>query len=304
VQSLPFNSSNPILYYNKDMFAEAGLDPSSPPANLAEIRSASEAIVQNTDAEKGITFANVSWFPEQWFAQANETLVNNGNGRDGDPTEINLDKDVADRIFRWWANMFEDDLYLNAGVGGWGAAQQAFVNQKTGLYISSTAGVAATTEGAAEKGFDLGTAYYPVPGDTRTGVVIGGASLWMTKSVPQEKKEAAAEFFRWLSQPEQQAAWHRGTGYFPITKDAVSLLEEEGWFDENPNFRTAFEQLNDTEVTPATQGFQCGPSSEVRSVIQDGYVSMINSDVEVDAKLEEMKTEADGILQDYIESKG
>lgn len=120
VQSLPFNSSNPILYINEDMFREVGLDPSDPPANFEEIRSASQAIVGNTDAEKGITFANISWFPEQWFAQANEPLVNNGNGRDGDPTEINLDTDVADRIFNWWTDMYDDDLYLHAGIGAWG----------------------------------------------------------------------------------------------------------------------------------------------------------------------------------------
>ncbi|SHH57704.1 carbohydrate ABC transporter substrate-binding protein, CUT1 family [Halobaculum gomorrense] len=304
VQSLPFNSSNPILYINTDAFEAAGLDPSNPPANFAEVKRAARALVDEGVTEKGITFANVSWFPEQWFAEANETLVNHGNGRKDDPTEIHLDKPVASDIFSWWTEMYDEGLYLHAGKGGWGVASQAFQNEKTGMYISSTAGVAGTTKGAAQNGFGLETAYYPVPASTRTGVVIGGASLWMVDSVSDEKKRAATEFFNWLSEPEQQAKWHRGTGYFPITKDAVTLLEKDGWFEKNPNFRTAFEQLDDTETTQATKGFQCGPSQKVRDIVSEAYITMINSDRAVDDVLATAKGNADDALQQYIESKG
>ncbi|OYR58254.1 hypothetical protein DJ83_15270 [Halorubrum ezzemoulense] len=304
VYSMPFNSSNPIFYYNKDMFEEAGLNPESPPSTLAEIREVSETIVDQGIAEQGITFANVSWFPEQWFAEANVPLVNEENGRAGDPTEINLDTDTADRVFGWWADMHADGLYNHAGVGNWGAAQQAFLNGQTAMWISSTAGVASATAGAEENGFELGTGYYPTVGDTRTGVVIGGASLWMTRGLSEKKRQGLTDFLLWLAEPEQQAFWHQNTGYFPISDSAVEYLEEDGWFDENPNFQTAFDQLQETEQTVATQGWQAGPASEVRTIIQDGYVSMINSDVTVESKLEEMKTEADDVLQSYIQSKG
>ena len=126
----------------------------------------------------------------------------------------------------------------------------------------------------------------------------------MTRGLSDVKKQGLADFLSWLSQPEQQAFWHRNTGYFPISNSAVDLLEEDGWFEKNPNFQTAFDQLQETETTVATRGWQAGPASKVRSIIQDGYVSMINSDVGVDEKLGEMKTEADTALQDYIDSKG
>ncbi|WP_233740892.1 ABC transporter substrate-binding protein [Halobaculum saliterrae] len=304
VHSLPFNSSNPIFYYNKDMFEEAGLDPESPPATFEEIRAASETVVSKGVAEQGITFANVSWFPEQWFAEAGEPLVNEQNGRAGDPTEINLDTDVASQIFSWWSDMYDEGLYNHAGVGAWGAAEQAFLNGKTAMWISSTAGVASATAGAEEKGFELGTGYYPTPGQTRTGVVIGGASLWMTRGLSEAKKQGLTDFLLWLSEAEQQAFWHRNTGYFPISNSAVQLLEDEGWFDENPNFQTAFDQLSETESSVATQGWQAGPATEVRTLIQDGYVSMINSDVTIEEKLSSMKSEADTVLREYIDSKG
>jgi sn-glycerol 3-phosphate transport system substrate-binding protein len=304
VYSMPFNSSTPIFYYNKDMFEEAGLDPESPPTTMAGIKDTSETLVANDVCEKGITFANVSWFPEQWFTQMDVALVNEENGRAGDPTEIRLDSDAGKRIFGWWADMHDDDLYDHAGKGGWGAAQQAFLNGKTGMWISSTAGVASATDGAEENGFELGTAYYPTPTDKRTGVVIGGASLWMTEGLSEGKKNAVTDFLLWLAEAEQQAFWHKNTGYFPISDSAVTQLEDEGWFDENPNFQTAFDQLKDTKTTTATKGWQAGPAQEVRSIIQDGYVSMINSDVTVEEKLSDMKTESDAILQDYVESKG
>ncbi len=304
VYSMPFNSSNPIFYYNKDMFEEAGLDPESPPSTFAEVREASETVVNQGIAEQGITFANVSWFPEQWFAEANVPLVNEENGRAGDPTEVNLDTETARRVFSWWADMYADGLYNHAGVGAWGAAQQAFLNGQTAMWISSTAGVASATAGAEENGFELGTGYYPTAGDTRTGVVIGGASLWMTRGQSDAKKQGLTDFLLWLAEAEQQAFWHQNTGYFPVSDSAVEYLEEDGWFDENPNFQTAFDQLQETERTVATQGWQAGPASKVRTIIQDGYVSMINSDVTVDSKLAEMKSEADDALQSYIQSKG
>ena len=304
VYSLPFNSSNPIFYYNKDMFEEAGLDTESPPSTLGDVRAAAETVVDQGVAESGITFANVSWFPEQWFAEAGQTLVNNRNGRADDPTEINLDTDVGRRVFNWWNSMYEDDLYIHAGVGEWGAAQQAFLNGKTAMWISSTAGVASATEGAAENNFELGTGYYPTPGDTRAGVVIGGASLWMTEGLSEAKRGALTDFLLWLAEADQQAFWHKNTGYFPISDSAVAQLEDEGWFEENPNFKTAFDQLRETELTPATQGWQAGPAQEVRSVIQEGYVDMIDAGTDVEEKLASMKSNADGILQDYVRSKG
>jgi len=222
VYSMPFNSSNPIFYYNKDMFEEAGLNPESPPSTLAEIREASETIVDQEIAEQGITFANVSWFPEQWFAEANVPLVNEENGRAGDPTEINLNTDTADRVFGWWADMHADGLYNHAGVGNWGAAQQAFLNGQTAMWISSTAGVASATAGAEENGFELGTGYYPTAGNTRTGVVIGGASLWMTRGLSDEKKQGLTDFLLWLAEAEQQAFWQPATSQLVIAPSSTS----------------------------------------------------------------------------------
>jgi len=304
INSLPFNSSNPILYYNKDAFREAGLDPEAPPESFAEIRQFSETLVESGATKWGAAIPNASWLVEQWFALDDQPLVNNGNGRDSHPTEINYDTETARRIFGWWVDMYEDELVPHTGKGDYDAAAQLLFEGTAGMTFRSTAGVASTVEAAAENDFELGTGFYPVPHEgTRAGVVIGGASLWLVDDIPDAQKEAAQVFFEWLSESEQQAAWHRGTGYFPITKDAVDLLRDEGWFEDNPNFRTAFDQLNDTELTTATQGWQAGPHAQIRDLHPNGYVEMIETDVGVEEKLSEMKTEGDRVLQEYIDSQ-
>jgi len=75
LHSVPFNVSNPVLAYDTDAFAAAGLDPERPPATFAEVERAAQQLVTEGPTEYGITFANYSWFVEQWFAQANEPLV-------------------------------------------------------------------------------------------------------------------------------------------------------------------------------------------------------------------------------------
>ncbi|ELZ82456.1 carbohydrate ABC transporter substrate-binding protein, CUT1 family [Haloferax elongans ATCC BAA-1513] len=300
LNSMPFNSSNPVLYYNKDAFEAAGLDPESPPKTFEEVRAASEALVANADVEKGITFANHSWFVEQWFAEQDALLVGKQNGRAGTPTKANLTSDASRNIFEWWADMYDEGYYLNPGVEAWSAADQAFLSGKTGMHITSTSGITSLTTGGKENGFEVGVDYLPVPNGSRNGVVIGGASLWVPSGLSDAQQEAAAEFLLWLTQPEQQVRWHKGTGYFPIHSGAVDTLENDGWFDENPNYVTAFEQLQETKDSPATRGAVMGPFLKTRTIIEEGYVSMIQG-TPVDDALSNMDSKVESELEAHAE---
>ena len=268
--SMPFNSSNPILSFNADAFREAGLDPSNPPETYEGVREAAEEIVSAGAAEYGITFANYSWYVEQWFAEQDQPLVDNRNGRDGDATTASLDSDAGHAIFEWWNDLEEAGLYHNPGIEARGKAKEAFHDGRAAMLIGSTSSLAGVAEGADETGFEMGTAYFPVP-DERTGVLVGGGSLWLGDGVSRAAREAAAAFIGWLANPKQQARWHRETGYFPVHEDAVTCLRRDGWFDENPHFRTAFEQFRDAERTVATSGARIGPFDTVRTMIAEAY---------------------------------
>jgi sn-glycerol 3-phosphate transport system substrate-binding protein len=300
LNSMPFNSSNAIFYYNKDAFAEAGLDPENPPTTFQGVADASQTLTGEGVVETGTTWPNHSWFVEQWFAEQGQPLVNNDNGRSGRATEAFLESDASRRIFEWWSNLHEDGQYLNPGIEAWGEAQQAFLTQQTGILGYSTSSIAPMKQGAQENGFELGTMPLPVPEGMREGVVIGGASLWTPADLSSAKQDAAGEFLAWLTQPEQQKRWHTNTGYFPVREEAISQLESEGFYDENPNFTTAIDQLRATNDSPATRGALLGAFREVRTIVEEGYVSMIqNPDRAVGDVLSRVDADAESAIQSY-----
>ncbi len=297
--SMPFNSSNPILTYNKDAFEAAGLDPSNPPESYDAVREAARTLVDSGVTEYGITFANYSWYVEQWFAEQNQQLVNKRNGRDGDATEAHLDSQAAQNIFKWWNGMEEDGLYHNPGIEARGKAKDAFHNQEAAMLIGSTSSLAGVVDGAREAGFEVDTGYFPVPED-RSGVLVGGGSLWLAEDIPREQQEAAAAFIGWLANPEQQVRWHRETGYFPVHKQAVTQLDEAGWFAENPHFSTAFEQLQNTRQTVATSGARIGPFDTVRTMIAEAYEEM-SQGATVEDSLGRLNDKVERQLQSYTQ---
>jgi sn-glycerol 3-phosphate transport system substrate-binding protein len=293
LHSVPFNASNPILAYNREAFRGAGLDPDRPPETFDAVTRAAEQLVGGP-VDYGITFANYSWFVEQWFAEANEPLVDGDNGRSRPPTTSNIDGEFGHSLFEWWAEIEDDGLYLNPGIEARGAAKNAFHDEKAAMLIGSTSSLRSIESGAD---FEVGTGEFPML-DDRTGVLVGGASLWVGESLPRDVHDAVAEFLTWLTEPEQQKRWHRETGYFPVHEDAIPQLRREGWFAENPHYETAFTQLVETRDTTATRGAQIGPFDTVRSIIEEGAES-IDAPEEVPGALERIDDQIEGTLDSY-----
>jgi sn-glycerol 3-phosphate transport system substrate-binding protein len=227
LHSIPFNSSNPILCLNRDLFERAGLNPDDPPATFDEVRAASEQLVEAGVVDYGITFANYSWFVEQWFAEAGQELVNAANGRAGVPDEACLDSEFGRDLFQWWTDMEADELYRNPGIKARGTAKKLFHDERAAMLVGSTSSLNSIESGAE---FGLETGYLPVR-DERNGVLVGGASLWIGDGLDEDTETALGDFFAWLLEPEQQARWHRETGYFPVTTGAIDRLRETGWFE-------------------------------------------------------------------------
>jgi sn-glycerol 3-phosphate transport system substrate-binding protein len=300
LHSMPFNSSNTIMLYNKTAFEDAGLDPEDPPRSLSGVRDAAEAIVDQTGHEAGVTWPNHSWMQiEQQFAKQDQVLLNNENGRAGRPDSTNYDSEAGRKVYQWWKGMADDGLYLNPGIEAWGDARQAFLTGKVPMLWDSTSNMVSMSSGAEENGFELGSAYLPTPGGANTGIVIGGGSLWVPSALSDQKKEAAGGFLAWLAKPEQQVRWHRNSGYFPVRQGAVDQLENDGWFEDNPNFRTAFDQLQDTEDTPATRGAVMGVWPKARTINSETSVSIINGDIGVKEGLSKMDDQVQTALEGY-----
>lgn len=276
--SMPFNTSMPVLYYNKSLFEEAGLDPSEPPETLDEIRTAAEELSQKNGgpAEFGFNAAVYGWFVEQMNAVNGELYCGPENGRtDERASEFTFDNDSTVKFLSWWSDMVDDGISGNTGRDT-GSAQSAFKSGTIGMTMESTGALGGMSEAAEEQGFDLGVAYFPRIEENEFGPIIGGASLYiMGEGHSDAEQEAAWQFVQFVNQPENQALWHTGTGYFPVSKAALEEPEDVEWREEHPQFDVAVQQLQDTELSTATQGCSAGVMPQARKAVEDALEAIL-----------------------------
>ncbi|OQP04290.1 ABC transporter substrate-binding protein [Geobacillus sp. 46C-IIa] len=254
IYSMPFNSSTPVLIYNKDAFREAGLDPENPPLTYSELKEAAKKLTKkkgNETVQYGFSILNYGWFFEEMVAVQGGLYVNNDNGRSGDATKAVFNEEEGKRVFELIRDMHRDGTFYNAGQN-WDDMRAAFQAGKVAMYLDSSAGVKTVINHSP---FDVGVSYLPVPdGVERQGVVIGGASLWMMKGSSEEEQKAAWEFMKYLTTAPVQAEWHVRTGYFAINPAAYKepLVKDE--WKTYPQLKVTVDQLHETKSTPATQG--------------------------------------------------
>lgn len=299
--SLPWNTSNPILYYNVDMFAAAGIE--APPTTFEEMLATCEVLMA-AEIEGLTACANwplVSWFVEQWLAMQGAELLDNDNGRTGRAGEIFLESPEVKTIVEWWQEMEANGYYTYTGrTNDYNGEAIIFLGKSTAMHINSTAGLALLQSFSEAQGFQLGVAPLPRPhADATQGVTVGGASVFISAGHPDAETQAAIDFAFFLTNTQNGATWHKGTGYFPNRQSTVDLLNAENWFEENPFFAIGLNQLLDSERTPATAGMVLGPAAEARGIVQDTIKAILDNDEDVDESLAAAKARIDAVLADY-----
>ena len=300
VNSLPFNSSSPVLFYNKDLMKKAGLNSNQPPTTFDGLLAACKKIEA---AKIGATCFGMSlngWFIEQWMAQQGATLLNNDNGRKARATSTNLDSAAAKKIFSFFKTLHDNNYYTYTGkLEDWDGSDAIFTNQKVVFHITSTADIGNNGEAAKKAGFQMGIGVLPIPSASkRNGVVIGGASLWIPKNISKAQAEGALDFALFMTNTKNMADWHKLTGYYPVRQSSIDLLRKQGWFTQTPLQLVAFNQLTKTVPSPATAGGLNGAAIQTRKIIEEG-VQKVLSGASVDAALKETKTRADAALAEY-----
>jgi sn-glycerol 3-phosphate transport system substrate-binding protein len=296
--SMPWNTSSAILFSNMNILNAAGID--TPPATWAEVEAACEAIMALDSApEFCFTWPNHGWFFEQWLAQQNEVYVNNGNGRDARGTEVAINNPGAVALLTWLRDMSAKGyLYYSGARDGasWGTVDQAFQSQQVAIAAYSSSDTAAYTNTGNENGYEVRASFLPYNQDAEggwTGNLIGGASLWLVDGLSAEVEDGALTWLLWLNNTANAAEWHQITGYLPIRNSSVELLSTDAWYDTiaesassiwmndsgvqaaqgqvwfeaNPNFRVAGDQLAGSQDTPATRGAIMGNFPAIRSIV-------------------------------------
>jgi len=304
--SMPFNSSTALLYYNKTLFEEAGLDPNRPPQTYEELLEYSRILTRRdsngTIVQYGLTWPTHSWIIEQLLAAADAPLVNNDNGRTARATEAVFNNEAGLKIFEMFDQLNKEGLILNTTREDWNAASQNFVSGRAAMNFYSTSDVKIFQEALESNGYELGTAFLPVPDiSVSGGPVIGGASLWLIDGHSDEETKAAWEFMKFVNREDQQIRWHQGTGYFPVRKDAVQRLHYEGFYAENPNYFTSLLQLLLAKRDFNSAGAVIGVFPETRENIEIAYERMADGQMTPQEALSWAEKQVTGLIQEYNE---
>jgi sn-glycerol 3-phosphate transport system substrate-binding protein len=300
--SVAWNTSTPILYANLNILGEAGVD--ALPGTWAEVEATCAQLQPLVDsgAIKGcIVWPNHGWFYEQWLAQQNTELVNNGNGRDARPTEVLLSSDASLNIVQWHKDMYNAGYYAYSGVQrDWSGAVQAFNSQQLPMIMTSSASAGGIVRNATENGVEVGTGMMVHDSEVGwTGNILGGATMWITDGLEPEIEEGAMAFLLFFSNTENSASWHQTSGYVPVRNSSIALLEGQGWYEANPNFLTASIQLGESQVTIATQGAIFGTFVETRNIITQAIEDAMLTDGDVGEIMAKAEAEANVLLEEY-----
>jgi sn-glycerol 3-phosphate transport system substrate-binding protein len=267
--------------------------------------AACEAIMALAEApEYCFTWPNHGWFFEQWLAQQNGLYANNGNGREDRATEVVFNGPEGVAILEWLDEMVAAGyLYYSGAQGGdsWATVDQSFQAQQVAMAIYSSSDTRTYTDVGRENGFEVVASFLPYNEEAGyTGNLIGGASLWLTNTLTPEEEDGALGFLLYLTNTENMAVWASEiTGYIAIRQSSNDLLTEQGFFEAEPNFTVAAQQLAQSELTPATAGALLGPFPAVRAVVTAAIDRVLLTDDDAQTVLDEAAAEANLLIEEY-----
>ena len=265
--SFPFNASTPILYYNKDLFRAAGLDPDVAPKTWPEVGAAAKRL-RAAGAPCGFTTAWPSWIHiENFSAYHNLPIATRANGLGGLDAVLTFNNPLVVRNIAQLAEWQATKVFDYSGRAT--AAEPRFPKGECGIFIGSSA---TRADIRANSRFEIGYGMLPWWPDVEgapQNTIIGGATLWVLRDRPRQEYKGVAKFFAYLSKPEVQAAWHQYTGYLPITRAAFDLTRAQGFYDRNPGAAISIEQITLKPPTENSKGLRLGSFVLIRDAIED-----------------------------------
>jgi len=270
--SMPFNSSTPITFYNKDAFRRAGLDPEKPPQTWSELRAAATKIRQTNAAPCGFTMAWPTWTNLENFSAIQDVpLASKMNGFEGMDAQMLTNSALHVRHLQTLMDMHREGTFR---YGGRDSAGDALFPSGECAIIHGSSGLRARV--IREARFAWGVTYLPYYDDVKgapKNSIIGGASFWVMTSPRRTADEyrAVAEFFKFISQPEVVANWHMETGFVPITFPGMTLVQSLGYWQANPGADIPFKQLTRSRPTRNTMGLRLGNMPEIRVIFYEEW---------------------------------
>jgi sn-glycerol 3-phosphate transport system substrate-binding protein len=295
--SFPFNASTPILYYNKDQFRAAGLDPEVAPKTWPEIGEAAKKL-RAAGMVCGLTTSWPSWINvENFSAFHNLPISTQANGFGGFDAVLNFNNPLVVRHIAQLAEWQTTKAFDYSGRAQ--SAEPRFQKGECGIFLGSSA---TRADIKANSKFEVGYGmmpYWPGVEGAPQNSTIGGATLWVLRDRPRAEYKGVAKFFAFLSKPEIQAAWHQNTGYLPVTRAAFDLTRAQGFYDRNPGTAISIEQITLKPPTENSKGIRLGSFVLIRDVIDDALEQAFSGKKSAQAALDSAVERGNRLLRQF-----
>ena len=286
---IPFQRSTIVMYYNRDAFREAGLDPDNPPATWEELVAAGQKLVSKSgnQVERWGMMIPSTGYPYWMFGAL--TMQNDQVLMNGDGNETYYDVPATREALQFWRDLGAVHGVMPTGTIEWGTLRKNFLEGKTAIMWHSTGNLTAVKKNAK---FDFGVAM--LPANKRRGTPTGGGNFYIFKQTTPEERKAAMKLVRFLTQPEQTAEWSIKTGYIGTRPDAYDTPALKQYVVDFPPAAVARDQLEFATAELST--YQTG---RVRKLLDDAIQAVLTDQKSVEEALGSAQKQADRLLKRY-----
>ena len=286
---IPFQRSTIVLYYNKELFKAAGLDPNKPPGTWAEMAEVAKKLTVK-DASGKVTQHGVqipsSGFP-YWLFQG--LAIQNGVAMANDTgNAVKFDDPGVIEALQYWVDLAKSGVHPS-GIVEWGTTPKDFFEKKVAMMWTTTGNLTNVRSNAK---FDFGVAMLPAA--KRRGSPTGGGNFYIFKKATAAQQEAAFTFAKWITQPERAAKWSMDTGYVAVSEAAYNTAALKKYGTDFPPALVARDQL-----PFALAEFSTHDNQRVTKALNDGLQAALTGTKTAAQAMKDAQAEADRILRSY-----
>ena len=287
---IPFQRSTIVMYYNKDAFREAGLDPEAPPTTWEELVETGKKLTKkdaNGNVEQWGAMIPSTGYPYWMFAalakQNGEVLMNQAGN------ETYYDNPGLIEALEYWQSLGQEHSIMPSGVIEWGTLRQNFLEGKTAIMWHSTGNLTTVKDNAK---FDFGVA--KLPGQKELGSPTGGGNFYIFKDTSDEEKAASLKLIKFMTSPENAAHWSKSTGYMGVSPAAYETETLSQYVEEFPPAAVARDQLEH-----ATAELSTHEAGRVRKFLDDAIQAALTGQASAEEALSDAQAQAKRVLKRY-----
>lgn len=296
--SMPFNSSTPVLYWNKELLAKAGLDPNKGPTTWPELGEMAKKAVA-AGAKCGFTPQWQTWtLIENYGAWHNLPYATKANGFGGTDIELKFNDEPRIKLIQMMADWTKDKTFVYGGREG--KSDTLFNGGECAFRIGSSGSAAGAEKALGQDKVGIGMMpYSPDVIAKPQNSIIGGATLWVLQGRPKDEYKGVAKFMTYLSSTPVQAKWHQETGYVPITTAAAEATDKEGFYKKFPGRDIAVKELTLNPPTDNSKGLRIGNFVQIRDVVDEELESVWSGKKDAKTALDEAVKRGNELLKKF-----